>query len=987
MDGLSQRPSAAASWGKAEGKQLPAVQSAGKAPIAVDCAGLQITRQSPAAAAEDGQPPAGMAPEVHRSRSGSRPASCDASQQPHISLAAVPEAAAPGSAASPGSTGPQEAVMAEAAVAEESPVNASPQAAGAGFAQAAGQSVRDSQEAAQAKEQPAQGPQGSAGEAPAPEAAARLPSATPFPERQSVPAGLCPQVAAAGRATAGAAPQAVCSEANAVGTMPLGGPHKDAVPCRAAGLAGEPAPEATGSGQLPGGAAMQGDGSKPRKDGDPGFQGGDPGFTCVASAAHTAAELVSRHAGAKTAAGLSATGSAMQADVEGTGLVPPHPDSEELSATCQAALPHCGGQQLAASAKSGAQQPAVQKPLPATSGATEPAVSKAAVLATSDAQQPAVVGDLAEAAASGVQERAMSQLPQAATSDAQQPAVSKSCALPGGTPAASCAQERVDPELATTPSEGMPQAPVPQTARQSRNSPQSRHRSRLPQELSGSESELAARMAGLSSSGSSRAPQRPDAGKTLLRAGGSLLADLAAEGSRGSKLSAEQEPPQPPDATAEVGRGSGLSAKKGSPQPPSPAAVPSRGSSLPAEMGSPQPECHLPCRSREFSLPVGQGSAQPAGFCTQADQGREARLLRLHLGRLERTVLSRGDACNTPDMLRPLKPAQPAAGPDLQAGSASQAPASTPGASQATAPGRKLSSSTGAPRQGPKHAAGHRHQRCNAENPGHASEGHFSIPAAWRQAGRQSLRGRQHRVPPNDQGHTAAIMSHAALESTLAHRGSQPGPQRNSRPQVNAEQLAAHADSRRGHGQGWQRPMDSFRPQQGPTTEQLAAGTDRPTGQVPRQQVSLPPPAHPAFNLRRRASITEQGAGQASLAAPFTRLLPLCSPTVPPPPPSRVPALPQPAAAAGPPRASAALVRLQKPLEVEWQGLADSRSSRLVVQWQLPNNEIIPRTPFTAAVQTLQWHQEGGVLNRLHSCQGYPWMQNAGPIQSGLAQT
>ena len=321
------------------------------------------------------------------------------------------------------------------------------------------------------------------------------------------------------------------------------------MPYRAAGLAGKPAPEATGSGQLPGGAVMQGDGSKPRKGEDPGFQGGDSGFTCVASAAHTAAELVSRHAQAKTAAGLSATGCAMQADGEGTGLVPPHPDSEELPATCQAALPHCGGQQLAASAKSGAQQPAVQKLLPATSGATEPAVSKAAVLAASDAQQPAVVGDLAEAAASGVQERAMSQLPQAATSDPQQPAVSKSCALPGVTPAASCAQERVDPEPTTAPIEGMPQAPLPQSARQSRNSPQSQHRSRSAQE-----GELAARMAGLSSSGSSRAQQRPDAGKTLLRAGG-LLADRgpwlavgAAEGSRGSELSVEQEPPQPPDA-------------------------------------------------------------------------------------------------------------------------------------------------------------------------------------------------------------------------------------------------------------------------------------------------------------------------------------------------------------------------------------------------------------------------------------------------------
>ena len=45
---LSQRPSSAASWGKADGKQLQVVQAAGKAPNAPEVAGLHIGRQSPA---------------------------------------------------------------------------------------------------------------------------------------------------------------------------------------------------------------------------------------------------------------------------------------------------------------------------------------------------------------------------------------------------------------------------------------------------------------------------------------------------------------------------------------------------------------------------------------------------------------------------------------------------------------------------------------------------------------------------------------------------------------------------------------------------------------------------------------------------------------------------------------------------------------------------------------------------------------------------
>lgn len=378
--GLNQRPSMTASRGKAEGEQH--VQAAGKAPDAVQGAGLPISWQSPAAAAEDGQLPAGMAPEVHSSGSVSGSAYCDGSQHPHVSSAAVSQAAAPGSA------GPQDALMAEAAKAEEQPVIASPRAARAGPARAEEQSARDSQEAAQAEEQPARGPQGSAGEAPNPKATARLPPAAPVAGRQSVSAWLRPQVAAAERVAAGAAPQAAGSEANAVGTMPLWGAEKDAVPHRAASPANEPAPEATGSGQLPGSAAMQGHGSKPR-------DGGDTGLTCEAGAVHTAAVLASRHAQAKAAAGLSARGSAMQADGtgdnKGTGPVAPHYDSRELPATCQAVLPHCGGQQLAAPAKSGAQQLAAEKPLePATSGAEQPAVSTAPMLATSGAQQPAV---------------------------------------------------------------------------------------------------------------------------------------------------------------------------------------------------------------------------------------------------------------------------------------------------------------------------------------------------------------------------------------------------------------------------------------------------------------------------------------------------------------------------------------------------------------------------------------------------------------------
>ena len=368
----------------------------------------------------------------------------------------------------------------------------------------------------------------------------------------------------------------------------------------------------------------------------------------------------------------------------------------------------------------------------------------------------------------------MSQLPQAATSDAQQPAVSRSRAMPGVMPAASCVQEHVSPEPTTTPSEGMPQAPMhpakdgdaPNSKAGQEQSPQpkSRHRSQLFQRLPGSEGKLAARLAGPSSSGSSRAQQCPDAGKTLLRASGSVPADErpgppagAAEGSQGPKLSAEQEPPQLPDATADAGRDGGLSATRGSPQPSGPPAVASSGSTLLADQGPPQPAGRLP---------LGKGSAQPAEVHAQADQGHKSRLLRLP-GGVEQTVLSNGNPCNTPDMLRPPDPARLAAGPDLQAGSASQAPGQAAEASQqATAPGETFSSNAGVPRQGLKHAAGYRRKRCAAESPRHASEGDFSIPAAWGRAGRQqSPGGLQERVAPDDQEHTAAIRSHSALQA------------------------------------------------------------------------------------------------------------------------------------------------------------------------------------------------------------------------------
>lgn len=591
----------------------------------------------------------------------------------------------------------------------------------------------------------------------------------------------------------------------------------------------------------------------------------------------------------------------------------------------------------------------------------------------------------------------MSQLPQAATSDAQQPAVSESGLLPGVMPAASCVQERVSPEPTIASSEGMPQAAVhPAKHEDAPNSKAGLGTSSEPKRLPGSEGNLGARLAELSSSGSGRARQRPDAGKTLLRAGGSLPADQgprradeAAEGSQGPRLSAEQEPPQPPAATAEAGRESSLSAERGSPQPPGSPAGHSRGSSLPADEHSPQPAGQLPLSSRRLSLPLGQGSAQPAEFCAQADQGRKPRLQQLP-GGVKQTVPS-----NTPDMLRPLNPAQVAAGAGLQAGSASQAPAQAAEASQqASAPGREPSSSPVALRQGLKHAAGYCRKSCAAESLHHALEGGFSIPAAWGGAGRQqSLRGLRERVAPEHQEHTAAIMSHSALGSTLAQRGSQLAPQGSLKSQAGAEQLAAHADPQRRHGQAWLGPLDSLRPQQGPTVEQPAAGADRPrgpsgglpAGQVPRQQVSLPPPPHAAFNLRGPASTMEQGPGQASPASPHTWLLPSCSPALPPPlplPPSppRVPALPHPAASAGPFGASAAQVRQREPSEAEWQSLADSGSSRLIVQWQLPKNEIIPRTPFTAAVQTLQWHQQGeGGLQLMHSCRRCPCMQHAGP--------
>ena len=871
----------------------------------------------------------------------------------------------------------------------------SSQTAGAGPAQGEGQSARDSREAAQAEEQPAREPQGSSGEAPTPEVTTRRSSAAPAAERQSGIAGLRPQVAAADGTAAGAAPQAGSSGANAGGTRPPGGPEGDAVPHgaaspesgpapRATGPESGPAPRATGPGQLPGGATLQGDCTS-----QPG-EGEDTGFTCEAGVVHTVAGLASRQAQAATAAVLLPRGAAMQADSQdkemGTGPVAPHHDSGELPATCHAVLPHCGGQQLAEPARSGDQQPAVKKPLgPATSGAKQHAVSKAPVLATSGAQQPAV-GELAEPAASvSAQEQPVSQLLQAATSEAQQPAVSESCALPGVMPDASCVQKRVTSEPTTTPSAGTPQAPVhPENDGGAPNSkagqerspePKSRHRIQQFQRLPGSEGELAARLAGHSSSGSSRAQQHPDAGEIVLRASGSLPADQgpglaagAAAGSQKPKLSAELDPPQSPDATAEAGTEHGLSAEGGSPQPSGLPAVASRGSSLPAEKGSPQPAGRLPGRSRELSLPLGHGSAQPTEFCAQADQGRKPRLLRLP-GGVEQTVLSNGNICTTPDMPRPPNPAQPAAGADLQAGSASQAPGQA--SQQATAPGERISSNTGAPRQGLKHATGYRCKRCAAESPRHVSEGDLSIPAAWGGAGgQQSPRapsGLQERVSLEDQGHTAAVRSHSALGSMLARRGGQLGPQGSLRRQVAAEQPAAHASHQRSRGQGWLGPPDSLRRQPGPTAKQPAAGADCPTspwggmpaGPAPRQQVSLPPPPHPPRILQPPASTTEQRAGRASQASPYAWPLPPCSPA-PPPPPPRAPALPRPAAAAGPPRACAAPVRQRELSEAEWQSLTDSGCSTLVVQWQLPKNEIIPRTPFTAAVQTLQWRQEGG---------------------------